>query len=113
MPDLKLDVESAVAVIGRELDRGIESLRGTAERLTQDIKSVAETLDGPMRVSIADADAACVIDLVVPTNYGSYTKYIELTLNGNGGCGGRVELASPLPPGKYRAVILLNRIGEP
>lgn len=109
MPDLKLDVESAVAVIGRALDRGIESLRGTAERLTDDIKSVAETLDGPMRVSIADADAACVIDFTT-SNYGNMRN---VTLQLDGGCGGRVELASPLPPGKYRAVILLNRIGEP
>lgn len=112
MPDLKLDVETAIATIGRELDHGIENLRGTAERLTDDIKAVAETLDGPMRVSITDADAACVIDLVVPVGYGNNMRYISLYLDGGAGCGGRVELASPLPPGRYRAVVLLNKIGE-
>lgn len=112
MPDLKLDVETAVSTIGRELDRGIENLRGTASSLIDDLKAVAETLDGPMRVSISDADAACVIDLRIPTHYGNHTKYVALSFDGSGGLGGRVELASPLPPGKYRAVILLNKIGE-
>jgi hypothetical protein len=111
MPDLKLDVESAVATIGKQLDRSIESLRGTAEGLVSDIKSVAEVLDGPMRLNIADADAACVIDLTIP-NYDSNARYVYLSLDGSGSCGGRVELASPLPSGKYRAVILLNKISE-
>lgn len=95
MPDLKLDVETAVKTIGRELDRSIENLRGTASSLIDDLKSVAETLDGPMRVSIADADAACVLDFTTD----NYTNRRHLTLR-------------PLPPGKYRAVILLNKIGE-
>lgn len=112
MPDLKLDVETAVATISRELDRGIENLRGTASSLIDDLKAVAETLDGPMRISISDADAACVIDLSIPAHYGNHTKYLVLSLDGGGGWNGRVELTSPLAPGKYRAVILLNKIGE-
>ena len=107
MPDLKLDVESAVATIGKQLDRGIESLRGTAEGLIRDIKSVAEVLDGPMRLNIADADAACVIDFQTD-NYPA-RRHVRLDLDG--GCGGYVELANPLPPGRYRAVVLLNKIG--
>lgn len=107
MPDLKLDVETAVATIGRELDRGIGNLRGTAERLIDDLKSVAETIDGPMRVSIADADAACVIDFTLSFNH---SRHVALNLNG--GYGGQVELANPLQQGRYRAVILINKIGE-
>ena len=107
MPDLKLDLDTAVATIGKQLDRGIESLRGTAESLIDDLKTVAEALDGPMRVSITDADAACVIDFTTDT----YPPR-RIELNFGGGFGGRAELAEPLKPGRYRAVILLNKIGE-
>lgn len=108
MPDLKLDLETAVATIGKQLDRGIENLRGTAGSLIDDLKSVADTLDGPMKLNIADADAACVLDFTTD-NYPA-RRHVDLRLDG--GCGGQVELASPLKPGRYRAIILLNRIGE-
>lgn len=107
MPDLKLNLDTAVATIGKQLDRGIESLRGTAERLIDDLKTAASVLDGPMKMNIADADAACVIDF---TTHSFPSRNITLQLDG--GTGGRVELAEPLKPGRYRAVILLNKIGE-
>jgi hypothetical protein len=106
MPDLKLDTEAAVAKLGKQLDSGIESLRREAERLTGDIRTCAEVLDGPMKLNIADADAACVVELFV--NYP--TRNIEFRIDS--GNSGRVELASPLPIGRYRAVILMNRLPD-
>jgi hypothetical protein len=108
MPDLKLDIETAVTALGKQLDYGIESLRRTAEALLGDIRTAAEVLDGPMKLNIADADSACVIDFSL--NYGN-ARNIELRMNGSDG--GHVELASPLPQGRYRAIILLNKIDEP
>lgn len=107
MPDLKLDTETAVATIGRELDRGIESLRGTAARLVEDLKTVSNVKSDPMLLSIADADAACVIDC---TTLGYPVRTIRLELGG--GCGGQIDLMSPLPAGRYRAVVLFNKIDE-
>lgn len=112
MPDLKLDVETAVATIGRELDRGIESLRRTSTSLIDDLKNVAEMLDGPMKLNIADADVACVIDfgINVYNTGGSGMRRLELRFEN--GTGGYVELANGLQQGRYRAVILINKIDE-
>lgn len=108
MPDLKLNIEAAVAALGKQLDNSIESLRGTAERLIEDIKLVASVHADPMKLNVADADAACVIDFTT-SNYNNM-RHLELRVEG--GHGGYIELASPLQPGKYRAIILLNKIGE-
>jgi hypothetical protein len=110
MPDLKLDVEAATAALGKQLDYGIENLRQTAERLIDDIKTIVAVQQNPTKLNINDADAAILIDFF--NNYDGTDGQITLQLPG--GTGGYARLAKGLPRGKYRAVILINKIdGEP
>lgn len=108
MPDLKLDAEVVIARIGRAVDSAIDGLRNEAERIIKDVREVAAVLSTPTKLDIASSDCAVVIDF--HNNYGG--KQIELVVGG-GGNGGYAQLAHELPKGRYRAIILLNKIDEP
>lgn len=110
MPDLKITEELALKALGAAADRAQESLRSTAERLTEELRQAHDALTNPTKLDVAGADAAVVIDFFC--NYDYQGGGGQIALNTPGSNGSYAELRSPLPRGRYRALILINRLPE-
>ncbi len=105
MPDLKLDQKSVIKAIEECAESAVGRLRGLATSLSDDVAAVSEILADPKKLDLATSDAAIVIDF--ENNYG-HTRNISLQLDS--GVGGHVRLMNPLPSGKYRAIVIINKI---
>jgi hypothetical protein len=107
MPDLKINLDDAVYMLRQQTDAAVERLRSTANGLIDDVKLVIETLSGDMsKLNVNNADAACVLDF-----YSGYESR-DITMQLSGGYSSHVQLVSPLKKGKYRAVILFNKLPD-
>lgn len=108
--DLKFSPEEAAKEIGRQVDRSIENLRHLGEELVQKLRDAA-SFNAADVVALTEAERALVVDFENGGSFNSGPNPIKsIGLQFDNGWGHRpVELASPLPPGSYRAVILISR----
>lgn len=104
--DLKLTPEDAIHIIGREVDGAVERIRDAGEALVKQL-TAANTTVKP--IDIAKAEIAAVIDFLNSYDFGGHT---QLTLNFNGNGGGYVDLHNGIRRGRYRALILIERLGD-
>lgn len=104
--DLKLTAEDATRALGREVVAAIERIRQTGAELAEQL-ATASTVIKP--VDIASAEIAGVIDFTqyVDTHY---RTQMQLSFGGCGG--GYVDLINGIRHGRYRALILVERLGD-
>jgi len=108
MSDLKMNLEDAIHAFQQQADMSVDRLRGTADSLVEDLKKVHDVLTGDSaKLTVVGADAACMMDFYI-----SYDNVSDVQLNLSGGSGSYSKLVTPLKRGKYRAVILLNRLPD-
>ncbi len=104
--DLKLTPEIATHQLGRDVEGAIERIRAIGEDLAKEL-SVASTAVKP--IDIAKAEVAAVIDFAQPYENGeNYRPQMQLNFSGSGG--GSVQLHSGIRKGRYRALILIDRL---
>lgn len=113
MPDLKLTREDALKLVKAEADKYVRYLRDEAERIAEMLTATSAALMYKRPLDIANAEVAAVIELEQQSDSYGYRANIQLSLSGpSGGCCGTTELGRGLRSGRYRAVILIDRIGD-
>lgn len=104
--DLKLTTEMATKRLGQEVEDAIQRIRATGEYLAVQLSDTS-TVTKP--VDIAKAEVAVYIDFVQAYDLGPRS---QLNLSLSGGSCGYVDLHSGIRRGRYRALILIERLGE-
>lgn len=100
--DLKLTADQAAAVIERTAANAVEQLRSTAANLGEQIEHASRV--SPMAV-VPQALVAAVIDF---TNSNDVPGGWTLTVQAGWGSGGNVQVFTPMPAGRYRALVLID-----
>jgi hypothetical protein len=104
--DLSLSPEDVAAQLGAYVDSCISGLRNIGERLLQQLQQVASAKESLPVPQMMNADRVLVLDFEAPDTY-SPARAVHLGIEGYSSA--RIELASPIEKGSYRALILINR----
>ena len=113
MPDLKLTKEDALKLVGAEADKHMRYFRDEADRIAEQLVATSEALTQKRPIDIATAEVAAVVEFVQLEDAHDHRAALHLGLNGpRGGGAATTELGRGLRPGRYRAIVLINRIGN-
>jgi len=105
--DLKLTADDAIHILNDAVDNAIEALQDRADSLAEQLRAAAEFTGE--RFSVGSADAAIVVDFEIAHNWPARSIFLGVD---NGFAGRPVQLAHHLEQGKYRALVLINRVPD-
>lgn len=110
MPNLKSTPEDTIAELEREAAAAVAHVERTAERLITEVKEVAAFDRDPIASHvITKADVAGYIDFEMQSSSYSST---QLQVCFGGIPMGYIQLTRPLEAGRYRALVLIDRLGD-
>jgi hypothetical protein len=113
MPDLKLTRKDALKLVAAEAEKYTRYFRDEAERIAEMLAAAGEVATRKRPVDIASAEVAAVIELTQQSDLSGYRSQLRIDLSGPaGGCMGDTQLGRGLKPGRYRALVLIDRIDE-
>lgn len=104
--DLKLTAEIATKRLGQEVEDAISRIRSTGEDLAVQLSNASAAIKP---IDVAKAEVAAYIDFVQAYYLSTRT---QLNLNFNGSSWSYVDLHNGFRPGRYRALILIERLGD-
>jgi hypothetical protein len=101
--DLAFDLPAALKQLDRERDEALRRIHRAHEELTHELAAVGAARPWVEKASLTDAAAVLVFDFAA-----SHGELRDIEF-GSQTCGmSRQQLATPLPAGKYRALVLLT-----
>ena len=107
MPDLKMTAEQVLIELGAAHAAALTAIDRRAAELKADVKTIAAVLADTSKINLG-------ADVALTTEFASSNVFAagaQLQLSIWGYPLGSAQLANDLPRGRYRVVVLLNRVG--